>query len=205
MKCIYKVLIFLIVIILLVGGGIFVSNKPYQRSLDKKKEIGKKNEVGDVIDSYKEVNVFYNGKNYKENHDKNYSKDGYYYGYKWQCVEYVKRFYYEVKGHKMPDIYGNAKDFFDNNTEQGKLNKKRGLIQYKNGENDKPKIDDLLVFADTTYGHVAIVTEVGDNYIEIIQQNMGTSSRAKFKLECKGGKYFIVGKKIPAGWLRKAN
>lgn len=37
---------------------------------------------------------------------------GYYYGYKWQCVEYIKRFYYEAKGHKMPDSYGNAKDFW---------------------------------------------------------------------------------------------
>ena len=76
--------------------------------------------------------------------------DFYYYGYKWQCVEYIKRFYYEAKGHKMPDVYGNAKDFFDANVEHGTLNEKRGLIQYKNGEDEKPKIDDILVFTDTT-------------------------------------------------------
>lgn len=197
---IYKGLIFLIIIIILfIVGKAFVSNKLHQMLLHKE------NSIGDVLDSYKEVNVFYNGNNYGENHGKSYSKDGYYYGYKWQCVEYVKRFYYKAKDHKMPDVYGNAKDFFDINTEQGHLNKRRGLIQYRNGENEKPKVDDILVFTDTEFGHVVIVTEVGNDYIEVIQQNMGSSSRDKFTLKYKNKKYFIGGKRSPAGWLRKVN
>ncbi|HBJ2608954.1 CHAP domain-containing protein [Clostridium botulinum] len=200
MRKIYKGLIFLIIIIILfIVGKAFVSNKLHQMLLHKE------NSIGDVLDSYKEVNVFYNGNNYGENHGKSYSKDGYYYGYKWQCVEYVKRFYYKVKDHKMPDVYGNAKDFFDINTEQGHLNKRRGLIQYRNGENEKPKVDDLLVFTDTEFGHVVIVTEVGNDYIEVIQQNIGSSSRDKFTLKYKNKKYFIGGKRSPAGWLRKVN
>ncbi|AUN18757.1 CHAP domain-containing protein [Clostridium botulinum] len=200
MRKIYKGLIFLIIIIILfIVGKAFVSNKLHQMLLHKE------NSIGDVLDSYKEVNVFYNGNNYGENHGKSYSKDGYYYGYKWQCVEYVKRFYYKAKDHKMPDVYGNAKDFFDINTEQGHLNKRRGLIQYRNGENEKPKVDDILVFTDTEFGHVVIVTEVGNDYIELIQQNMGSSSRDKFTLKYKSKKYFIGGKRSPAGWLRKVN
>ena len=199
MKNLYKKLLFLFIIILLIVGGVFVSTKIQQKITDDKNGIGK------VLDSYKGVDVFYNGGDYSQNHGKNYSKDGssYYYGYKWQCVEYIKRFYYEVKGHKMPDVYGNAKDFFDANVEHGTLNEKRGLIQYKNGEDEKPKIDDILIFTDTTFGHIVIVSEVGDNYIEIIQQNMGDSSRDRFELEYKEGKYFVGGKRIPAGWLRK--
>ncbi|KEI97349.1 amidase [Clostridium botulinum A2B7 92] len=200
MRKIYKGLISLIIIVILfIVGKTFVSNKLHQMLLHKE------NSIGDVLDSYKEVNVFYNGNNYGENHGKSYSKDGYYYGYKWQCVEYVKRFYYEAKDHKMPDGYGDAKDFFDINTEQGHLNRKRGLIQYRNEENEKPKVDDLLVFTDTKFGHVVIVTEVGDDYIEVIQQNMGSSSRDKFTLKYKNKKYFIGGKRSPAGWLRKVN
>ncbi|ACO86064.1 CHAP domain-containing protein [Clostridium botulinum] len=200
MRKIYKGLIFLIIIIILfIVGKAFVSNKLHQMLLHKE------NSIGDVLDSYKEVNVFYNGNNYGENHGKSYSKDGYYYGYKWQCVEYVKRFYYKAKDHKMPDVYGNAKDFFDINTEQGHLNKRRGLIQYRNGENEKPKVDDLLVFTDTEFEHVVIVTEVGNDYIEVIQQNIGSSSRDKFTLKYKNKKYFIGGKRSPAGWLRKVN
>lgn len=76
------------------------------------------------------------------------------------------------------------------------------LIQYRNGEDEKPKADDLLVFTYTTYGHVVIITEVGENYIEVVQQNMGATSRDKFDLEYKDGKYFIFGKRVPAGWLR---
>ena len=105
----------------------------------------------------------------------------------------------------MPDVYGHAKDFFDENVAHGKLNEKRDLIQYRNGEDEKPKADDLLVFTDTTYGHVVIITEVGENYIEVVQQNMGATSRDKFDLEYKDGKYFIGGKRVPAGWLRLKN
>jgi surface antigen len=150
------------------------------------------------------VEVYFNGEDYTENHGKSYSKDGYYYGYKWQCVEFIKRYFYDAKGHKMPDIYGNAKDFYDENVEHGKLNEKRGLVQYKNGEGEKPKTGDLIVFTDTTYGHVVIVTEVTDKYIEVIQQNMGKSSRDRFDLNYKYGKYHVGGKRVPAGWLRKS-
>jgi len=158
--------------------------------------------IGSEVDSYKEVAVYSNGKEYAKNYGKNYSKDGYYYGYKWQCVEHVKRFYYDVKKHKMPDGLGNAKDFFDISVPQGKLNKKRDLVQYRNGESEPPKPDDLIVFTDTKYGHVAIVTEVGEDYIEIIQQNVYKKSRVRYELVYKDGRYYVEGRK-PAGWLRK--
>jgi len=199
MNDIYKKIISLFIIFIILAGGVScASNKSEQKDLDRK------NSVGAVLDSYKGVDVYYNGGSYTENHGKNYSRDGYYYGYKWQCVEYIKRFYYMVKGLKMSDVYGNAKDFFDSSTPQGKLNKKRGLVQYRNEDTEKPKADDLLVFTDNTYGHVAIITEVGEDYIEVIQQNKA-SSREKFKLEEKQGKYFVGEKRLPAGWLRYVN
>jgi hypothetical protein len=49
-----------------------------------------------------------------------------------------------------------------------------------------------------------IITEVENDYIEIIQQNMGWASRDKFQLQYKDGKYFIGGARIPIGWLRKS-
>lgn len=162
-------------------------------------------DIGVQTDSYKGVPVYNNGKDYGRSYGLNYSKDGYYYGYKWQCVEYIKRFYYDVKNHKMPDGFGNAKDFFDTKLSQGEFNKARGLYQYKNGENVKPEPDDLLVFTDSTYGHVAIVTEVGKDYIEIIQQNIFETPRQKLAMEEKDGKYFVGTSRKPAGWLRKIN
>jgi len=163
----------------------------------------KENEIGEKIDSYKDVAVYNNGKEYTKNYGKNYSFDGYYYGFKWQCVEFIKRFYYEALGHKMPDVFGNAKDFFDSALLDGTSNKKRGLIQFKNGGKEKPQCDDLIIFNDTKYGHVAIVTEVGVNYIELIQQNIYGKPRQRLLLTEKNGNFFVGSSKKPAGWLRK--
>lgn len=66
--------------------------------------IQDRSKIGKTIDSYKNVNVCYNGYFYTKSYGKHFSDDGYYYGRSWQCVEFIKRFYYEAKGHKMPDL-----------------------------------------------------------------------------------------------------
>ena len=179
----------LIVIIVLLSGGIYI--------LRDRKMIGKE------IDSYKNVDIYCNGIIYTKAYGENYSEDGYCYGQKWQCVEYIKRFYDQAKQHKMPEIYGNAKEFFDTGVQQGELNKRRDLVQYRNGGNVKPKPDDLIVFTDTKFGHVAIITEVTANYVEVIQQNVYGKTREKYELIIKEGQYYVGTKRKPAGWLRK--
>ena len=187
-----KIFLFIILFALLSAGVYFSIGR---------KAIGK--EIGKEVDSYKNVVVYYNGTDYAKAYGKNYSEDGYYYGQKWQCVEYIKRFYYQAKQHKMPDVFGNASDFFDSNVKQGGLNKRRNLVQYMNGGNVKPKPDDLIVFTDTKFGHVVIVTEVTDNYVEVIQQNVYGKTRDKYDLIVKDGQYYVGTKRKPAGWLRK--
>lgn len=77
-------------------------------------------------------------------------------------------------------------------------------MQYRNSESMKPAIDDILVFTDTKYGHVAIITEVSTNEIEVIQQNIYGKPRDKFALTYDNGVYFIGSEsKKPAAWLRK--
>ncbi len=159
--------------------------------------------IGQEVDNFKGVAVYYNGIDYEQSHGQYYSSDGYYYGNKWQCVEYVKRYYFQVKDHRMPDVMGNAKDFFDPLTLQGKLNQRRGLVQYRNGGGVKPQVDDMVVFTDSKYGHVAIVTEVTENSVEIIQQNVLNKPRQSLKLRVKAGHYYLGTGKQPAGWLRK--
>jgi surface antigen len=122
-------------------------------------------------------------------------------------VEFVKRYYYQHLKHKMPDSYGNAKDFFDKALSDGQKNHKRNLTQHTNPSYTKPKVDDLLIYNGTLlnkYGHVAIVSKVTDNEIEIIQQNAGRYSKARetFALVHKDGKWVIKNKRI-MGWLRK--
>lgn len=155
------------------------------------------------VDSFKGVAVYDNGADYTQSHGKNYSPDGYYYGNKWQCVEFVKRYYYQVKKHRLPDLFGNARDFYDPTVPQGGMNYLRGLIQYRNGGNMKPQVDDVLVFTYSQYGHVAIVTEVYSDCIEIIQQNVASGTRQKIKLESRKGQYYLGNGREPAAWLRK--
>ena len=124
-----------------------------------------------------------------------------------QSVEFVKRYYFEHLNHKMPNSYGHAKDFFDSRLADGKNNVDRNLKQYTNGSSIKPRVNDLLIFKATefnSYGHVAIISAVGDDKIEIIQQNPGVSapSRENFKLLNRNGKWNIQNKQV-LGWLRK--
>lgn len=165
-----------------------------------------RHEVGQAIDSLNHVVVFYNGKVGNVN-GRNVTKDGYNLGLKYQCVEFVKRYYYQYLHHKMPDSYGHAKDFFDKTLQDGQKNKRRNLIQYSNSSAAKPKTNDLLVFDSTLYnpyGHVAIVSGVTEDSIEIIQQNPGPlgSSRETFQLSHQNNKWQIQDSHI-LGWLRK--
>ena len=162
--------------------------------------------VGQQIDSLNGVYVYYNG-GVDNVTGRNTTADGYNLGLKYQCVEFVKRYYYEHLKHIMPDSYGHAKDFFDNNLKDGQKNNRRDLTQYRNPSNTRPKVDDLLIFDGTTlnkYGHVAIISNVTETEIEIIQQNPGPFSKSReiFTLDNKDGKWEIINKRI-LGWLRK--
>ena len=160
--------------------------------------------VGRVLDSYKGVPVYDNGLLFFRSYGKNYAPDGYYFGQEWQrCVEFVKRFYFEAKHHKMPDVMGHAKSFFDENLPDGASNQRRDLLQYRNGSTNKPCAEVLPVFTDTKFGHVAIVTDVASNSLNVIQQNILSGTRGRFSLVASNGHYFIISPRIPAGWLRK--
>lgn len=160
--------------------------------------------TGFPIDSLNGVTVYYNG-SIGNVSGRNVTKDGYNLGLKYQCVEFVKRYYYEHLNHKMPNSYGHAKDFFNSSIADGKTNPDRGLFQYTNGSSTKPKVNDLVIFDGNSfnkYGHVAIISKVNTSSIEIIQQNVGMSSRANIDLKNKGGKWRL-GRSDILGWLRK--
>jgi surface antigen len=91
---------------------------------------------------------------------------GVYTGIKWQCVEYVQRYYYEQYGLNIKPFFGNANSFFN----QGNASA-AGLQIYPNGGYESPQVGDILCSNGGTYGHVAIVREVTTNYIKVIQQN----------------------------------
>ena len=96
------------------------------------------------------------------------------YGKKWQCVEYVRRYYKDALNHEMPEYWGDATDYFRVNIPNGSMNTERDLVQYQNGS-IRPKVNDLLVFQNMAggLGHVSIVTNVTDSTVSTIAQNIG--------------------------------
>lgn len=164
------------------------------------------NSIGQPVDSLNGVIVYYNG-SIDNVSGRNTTDDNYNLGLKYQCVEFVKRYYYKRLNHRMPDSYGHAKDFFDTTLKDGQLNKRRNLIQYNNPGSSQPKVDDLIVFDGTKfnkYGHVAIVSQVSEYSVEIIQQNPGPNgkSRQSFSLKKENELWSIANDRI-LGWLRK--
>lgn len=163
--------------------------------------------VGDIIDELDGVAVYFNG-GVGQNAGRNLAPDGYNLGLKYQCVEFVKRYYYYHYNHKMPDVWGHAISFFEADLEHGALNVKRGLSQYHNGGNAKPQKGDLVVYTATKlnpYGHVAIVAEVTADAVTIIQQNPGPlkPSRETYPLADVTGNFKVEHPRI-LGWLRLA-
>lgn len=163
--------------------------------------------VGDRIDEFNGVAVYYNGA-VDNTSGRNTAADGYNIGLKFQCVEFVKRYYAERLGHRMPDTLGHARDYFAAAVPDGGLNKSRGLLQFRNGGGAMPATDDLIVFKPwllNRFGHVAIVSAVGADFIEVVQQNPGPfgSTRERYPLtpQREGAPARVDHSRV-LGWLR---
>jgi len=161
-------------------------------------------DIGKVIDKLNGIPIYYNG---PITHvlGRNITSDGYNLGLKYQCVEFVKRYYYQYLNHKMPDSFGHAKDFFDDTIPDGTINDIRGLTQYTNPSVTRPELNDILIFAgdnENIYGHLAIVSKVYKDRIEIVQQNIGSQSRIHLNVH-----KFLDGWEVEdytvIGWLRR--
>jgi len=154
----------------------------------------------EIIDKLNGIPVYYNN----GDNARNKASDGYNYGLKWQCVEFTKRYYFDYLHHKMPNSYGHAKSFYNKGLKDGQINKERNLIQYSNKSMFKPKVNDIVVLdghAFNKYGHIAIISKVENNQVEIVQQNVGRKTRVTYKLIENNGLWTIQ-KRLILGRLR---
>jgi len=161
-------------------------------------------QLGDITHTYNGVEIYSNGEHVYESHGKHYADDGYYYGHKWQCVEFIKRYYHDAHGHQMPNVWGHAKDFFNTSIPTGQINPDRGMTQFHNGSTTKPAAHDLLVWNHNKYGHVAIIVEVSDKEVKIVQQNIAghPTQSLPLKRDSSGCWTINPGSTQPAGFLR---
>lgn len=120
-------------------------------------------------------------------------------GYKWQCVEYINRYYKVVYGMdlKSTGIYGNAKNYWN-----WCCHSTIGLTKYANSGATPPAIGDILVSTAGTYGHVAIVTSVSSTQVGVIDQNFSSTSARTLTRNGNTVGSFGNGY-IVTGWVRK--
>jgi len=172
-----------------------------QNSTKSKYSINRK-----IIDWHFGVPVYHNG-SLGSVYGRNVTSDGYNLGLKYQCVEFVKRFYYEYYNHKMTQSYGHAKEFFDWSVGDGEFNAKRGLNQYRNGSAFPPKENAIIIFRpdnNNSFGHVGIISSIKSGKVQMISQNNGHSQkpRSTFPLIFQNGKYRIDHDHV-IGWLSR--
>ena len=125
-------------------------------------------------------------------------------GLKWQCVEYVNRYYYQKLAHKNLIRTGHAKHYY------GTADAK-DLIAHPNGATTvKPAVGDMLVSNSEPYGHIAIIRDVGAHYVRVIHQNWSNSDSDNSKTlslsQDENGTYTVEGfsHDYPVdGWLRR--
>jgi surface antigen len=120
-------------------------------------------------------------------------------GLKWQCVEFVRRYFYTIFG--ISPNGGNALDWYPNAASLG-------LDKYPNGGTTPPQVGDILCKGytpGTPYGHVAIIKRVENNRVYTAQQNVSEDSTDLDKwlpLTVSNGTYYVGDSSIQ-GWLRK--
>jgi hypothetical protein len=120
-----------------------------------------------VIGSYNGVNAYSNGEyTGGTGYCGSYSSGN----YKYQCTEYVKRYYRQIKNKNLDGI-GNANQYCTN---AGKYSLNRRWNCDPNNPNI-PWPGDIIV-KTSGIGHVGIVKSVGSNYIDVVNQNWGSSS-----------------------------
>ena len=101
--------------------------------------------------------------------------DGIYMGYKWQCVEFARRWLYINKGYIFNDVAMAYEIFKLQYVRDLVNNQELAVYSFKNGSQRQPEPGCLLIwdeggeFEET--GHVAIITEVYADKIRIVEQN----------------------------------
>ena len=127
-------------------------------------------------------------------------------GYQWQCVNYIRRFYWEAGlDAKDQTIWqGNGEDYFGTAD-------RRGIIANANGGEIPPKTNDILCYGPYGVGHVAVVTnvaKVAENRfrVDLVEQNWSVTGAISVYMnyEPTTGTYTIEdrGSYAVQGWLR---
>lgn len=95
-------------------------------------------------------------------------------GYKWQCVEFARRWLMAKKGLYLPDVRIAAMVFEMKAVHSLVTGKNAPMLAVANGGYERPVKDSLIIWPatnDAPFGHIGVIVEVTDNYIRVADQN----------------------------------
>ncbi len=129
------------------------------------------------------------------------------YGYAYQCVELVRRFYATNHGPNR----GNKDDSWprDHAANLWEHAEAMGFKRFINGQTpgERPQPDDLIVFnpsATQRAGHIAIISQVDSASIQVFEQNWSPTAYATLPAQARpDGTFFIADRKpyTVRGWM----
>jgi hypothetical protein len=132
-------------------------------------------------------------------------------GYQWQCVEFARRWLWNQKGLMLPDIDIAAEIFFVPHMYDPIRHREAPVRPVRNGGAEKPLANTYLIYApapDNFPGHIAVITEVGDDYVLVCDQNRdfrkwsAGNYAIRYPLEHTNGRWTIIDKEDPIiGWV----
>jgi trypanothione synthetase/amidase len=129
-------------------------------------------------------------------------------GFRWQCVEFARRWLLERKGVLLPDVAYAAHIFEVKTVNRVSDAERVPMVAVPNGSEVPPTADSLLIYpvdALNPVGHVAVIVEAGENYVRVADQNRffhkWESYSAEFPVEKVEGKYYIRDPFVPMGWM----
>lgn len=140
-------------------------------------------------------------------------------GYKWQCVEFARRYLYQNHGIVFPDVIMAYEIFSLRFLRHTETNRRLPLQAFANGSYRPPEKGALLIWSDKGIfkrtGHVAIITEVLPRGVRIAEQNIcedplpkGQSWTRELPLYQQDNKYYIKDILKDAeilGWMIQTN
>ena len=136
--------------------------------------------------------------------------DGIYTGYKYQCVEYARRWLLS-KGLEFHSVPLAAHIWSIKFMERVSDDKPTSVRRVDNGSTTPPQAESIIIWKVATevpFGHIAVITEVDleKGWVRIAEQNMendvwpGNYAR-EIKLEVTDGRYWIRDEEEIFGWL----
>jgi trypanothione synthetase/amidase len=156
---------------------------------------------------------------YSNGDDDYYPVERHYYhgiflGFKWECIEFARRWLLMRKTCVFPSI-PHAADIWDElkSIERVTDGKQFPLILHLNGSLEKPKRDSLLIYprsSDLPYGHIAIICDVIPGFIRVAEQNYeyynwSDNYSRQIPLIFKNNCYYIEDEYEVYGWMEIKN